>query len=49
MPQTCERINKKLGLTSTKIWKEVKIPKNLTVKDNEMLFERLKLPNTSNI
>ncbi len=43
MPETCQKINKKLGLSKANFWGEVKISGDLTVTNNELLFERLKV------
>ena len=42
IPQTCEKIKKKLGLEFIPEWKPIKIGKDLKIKDDELLFERLK-------
>ena len=41
IPDTCARINRKLGLEEKAVWQEVKIKGDLLVQNNELLFQRL--------
>ncbi len=42
IPETCERIIKKLGLDYEHAWGPVSIGRDLQVQDNDLLFERMK-------
>ena len=41
IPDTCARINRKLGLEDKAVWQEVKIKGDLLVQNDELLFQRL--------
>ena len=44
MPETCNKIKEKLGLEPNNFeWKETEIGKDLIVKNNDLLFERLSI------
>ena len=41
IPDTCKRINEKLGLENNCIWEEINIEGDLQVQNDELLFQRL--------
>ena len=41
IPDTCKRINAKLGLEDKTVWQEACISGNLQVQNDELLFQRL--------
>lgn len=48
IPQTCSKIKKKLNLDSKFVWEPVEIGKDITITNNDLLFERLTLEQIQN-
>lgn len=48
IPQTCSKIKEKLNLDSKFVWEPVEIGKDITITNNDLLFERLTLEQIQN-